>query len=108
MSVSGSFPPELGQAVIGLGLEVRVESWDTCMKRLAKRPGGGRVRLVGRVEGWYDAARISPCAGPATSNPALELLPFLRERSVSITTHRFGTPFQPAMSVVEAFTLPSE
>lgn len=104
VSVSGSFPPELGQAILGLGLEVRVESWDTCMTRLAKRPGGGRIRLVGQVEGWYDAAKVSLFAGPVTSHPTLELLPFLREQSVSISTHRFGTPFQPALRVVEALT----
>lgn len=108
VSVSGSFPPELGQAILGLGLEVRVESWDTCMTRLAKRPGGGRVRLVGRVEGWYDAAKVALFAGPVTSNPTLELLPFLREQSVAISTHRYGAPFQPALRVAAALSRPAE
>lgn len=32
-------------------------------------------------------------AGPVTTAGRVELLPFLREQAVSITTHRFGNPF---------------
>ncbi len=108
VSVSGSFPPEVGQAILSLGLEVRVESWDTCMKRLAKKPHGARVRVVGRIEGPYDAAKVAVFGGPPTSNPTLELLPFLREQSVSITMHRFGTPYATAQRVVERLKAPIE
>ncbi|WP_226930897.1 hypothetical protein [Parafrankia sp. CH37] len=31
-------------------------------------------------------------AGPVTESGRLELLPFLREQSISVTAHRFGAP----------------
>ncbi len=63
------------------------------------RAGGltGRVRLIGgdpltlakAVDGNPDVAIYS---GPVTTAGRIELLPFLREQSVSITAHRFGNP----------------
>jgi RHH-type proline utilization regulon transcriptional repressor/proline dehydrogenase/delta 1-pyrroline-5-carboxylate dehydrogenase len=57
----------------------------------------GRVRLVGgdplalatAVGGNSDVAIYS---APVTTEGRVELLPFLREQSVSITAHRFGNP----------------
>ena len=57
----------------------------------------GRVRLVGgdplalatAVGGNPDVAIYS---APVTTEGRVELLPFLREQSVSITAHRFGNP----------------
>lgn len=49
------------------------------------------------LDGDPDVAIFS---GPVTAAGRVELLPFLREQAVSITTHRFGTPF-PAMAELE-------
>jgi RHH-type proline utilization regulon transcriptional repressor/proline dehydrogenase/delta 1-pyrroline-5-carboxylate dehydrogenase len=61
----------------------------------------GRVRLLGgsaeelaRVIGGNPDVAIY--AGPITTSGRIELLPFLREQSVSITAHRFGNA-DPAM-----------
>ncbi len=80
--------PALASALGTLGVPVRVE------------PGArlsGRVRAIG-----VTAAELLLAAGgdpdlavwdsPVTAAGRLELLPFLREQSVSITAHRFGTP----------------
>jgi len=38
-------------------------------------------------------------ANEVTSAPQVELLPFLREQSVSMTAHRFGNPDAGVLSV---------
>lgn len=53
----------------------------------------GRVRLLGRgrdalVHGGID---IAVWDGPATTAGRVEILPFVHEQAVSLTTHRFGT-----------------
>ncbi|WP_375405087.1 bifunctional proline dehydrogenase/L-glutamate gamma-semialdehyde dehydrogenase [uncultured Amnibacterium sp.] len=57
----------------------------------------GRVRLVsGSASELLEAAGGDPdlaiWPGEVTTAGRLELLPFLREQSISITAHRFGTP----------------
>lgn len=57
----------------------------------------GRVRIIGgdatalatAIGGDPDVAIY---AGPVTTSGRIELLPFLREQSVTITAHRFGNP----------------
>ncbi|HZJ07629.1 MAG TPA: hypothetical protein VFD59_19530, partial [Nocardioidaceae bacterium] len=76
--------------------------WEACLRRAEKRLGG-RVRLVtaGKSEACGNA-QAAVFTQPVTGNPELELLPFLREQAVSVTTHRFGTPFDVAREVVAA------
>ncbi|WP_318255396.1 proline dehydrogenase family protein [Agrococcus baldri] len=55
-----------------------------------------RIRLIGTDAGLRPAlagnATVAVYDGPVTAEGRIELLPFLREQSVSITAHRFGTP----------------
>src|SRR5699024_650104 len=65
--------------------------------RRAARVRPARIRLLGgdpaalarELDG--DPA-VTVYAGPVTGSDRLETLPFVREQSVSITAHRFGTP----------------
>lgn len=64
---------------------------------LARVPGtdAARIRLVGGDPVALAAvldADTAIVAGPVTTSGRVELLPFLREQSVSITAHRFGNP----------------
>ncbi|HUS22881.1 MAG TPA: bifunctional proline dehydrogenase/L-glutamate gamma-semialdehyde dehydrogenase [Aeromicrobium sp.] len=76
------------------GIDHTVETSAEWLGRIAEtRPS--RVRLVGTdaaltavaVAGDPDVALYD---GPVTSSGRVELLPFLREQAVSITTHRYG------------------
>ena len=76
------------------GVEHIVETSEQWLHRVAEtRPS--RVRLLGAdlaltaaaVDGDPDVALYG---GPVTSSGRVELLPFLREQAVSITTHRYG------------------
>jgi RHH-type proline utilization regulon transcriptional repressor/proline dehydrogenase/delta 1-pyrroline-5-carboxylate dehydrogenase len=55
-----------------------------------------RIRLIGTDAGLRPAlagnATVAVYDGPVTAEGRLELLPFVREQSVSITAPRFGTP----------------
>ncbi len=56
-----------------------------------------RVRLVGGDPAGLSAVLggnpdVAIWSGPVTTSGRVELLPFLREQSVSITAHRFGNP----------------
>ncbi|MFP7834361.1 bifunctional proline dehydrogenase/L-glutamate gamma-semialdehyde dehydrogenase [Marisediminicola sp. LYQ134] len=59
--------------------------------------GGSASDLAAAVGGSPDVAIY---AGPVTTEGRIELLPFLREQSVSITAHRFGNPFAGAHEVL--------
>jgi RHH-type proline utilization regulon transcriptional repressor/proline dehydrogenase/delta 1-pyrroline-5-carboxylate dehydrogenase len=71
-----------------------IETSEQWLQRVAEtRPS--RVRLVGADAALTAAAvngdpDIALYAGPVTSSGRVELLPFLREQAVSITTHRYG------------------
>jgi RHH-type proline utilization regulon transcriptional repressor/proline dehydrogenase/delta 1-pyrroline-5-carboxylate dehydrogenase len=55
--------------------------------------GGRRIRLLGSEPGLHELApAIYVDARPACVSGRVELLRYLREQSVSITTHRFGSP----------------
>ena len=85
----------LARSPLGI-LGVKVESDDAFRARAAKGLPA-RIRLAGS-----DAASLATAldgspdtavwAGPVTTAGRIELLPFLREQSVSITAHRFGNP----------------
>jgi RHH-type proline utilization regulon transcriptional repressor/proline dehydrogenase/delta 1-pyrroline-5-carboxylate dehydrogenase len=76
------------------GVEHVVETSEQWLDRVAEtRPS--RVRLVGSDASSTAAAvggdpDVTLYAGPVTSSGRVELLPFLREQAVSITTHRYG------------------
>jgi len=53
--------------------------------------------LAAAIDGTPD---VAVWAGPVTTAGRLELLPFLREQSVSITAHRFGNPDRGMASLV--------
>ncbi|SNU01129.1 L-proline dehydrogenase [Ruaniaceae bacterium KH17] len=60
---------------------------------------GGRVRYIGTApKNTSDAVGGSPdiaiWSHAVTQAGRVELIPFLREQAVSITAHRFGTPFK--------------
>ena len=76
------------------GVDHVVETSEQWLARVAElRPS--RVRLVGADMSATAAAvggdpDVALYAGPVTSAGRVELLPFLREQAVSITTHRYG------------------
>ncbi|GHF25697.1 bifunctional proline dehydrogenase/L-glutamate gamma-semialdehyde dehydrogenase [Pseudolysinimonas yzui] len=85
----------LGRSPLGI-LGVKVESDAAFLVRAAeglpariRLIGGDRVALATALRGSPD---VAVWAGPVTGAGRIELLPFLREQSVSITAHRFGTP----------------
>ena len=76
--------------------DLHVEDEDAWLTRLAALDGG-RVRLVGaRAASTVPATRGRPDVAvwdhAVTESGRVELMPFLREQSVSVTAHRFGTP----------------
>ncbi|MFW7415124.1 bifunctional proline dehydrogenase/L-glutamate gamma-semialdehyde dehydrogenase [Demequina sp. SO4-18] len=89
-------PPEgLADALESAGVPVMRESEDDAIAAV-RASGQSRVRYVGDVaDAWRGHADIAVFDGPVTSAPQLELLPFVREQAVSLTTHRYGTPFDP-------------
>ncbi|TQL40387.1 L-proline dehydrogenase [Homoserinimonas aerilata] len=63
------------------------------------------IRLIGGDAGatatvLAAAPEVALFAGPVTTSGRLELLPFLRAQSVSITAHRYGNP-DPEMALLE-------
>ncbi|WP_241249110.1 bifunctional proline dehydrogenase/L-glutamate gamma-semialdehyde dehydrogenase [Agrococcus sp. KRD186] len=62
-----------------------------------------RIRLIGTDAGLRPAlagnATVAVYDGPVTAEGRIELLPFVREQSVSITAHRFGTPDQEMLAL---------
>lgn len=98
------------------GTTLTVEPGDVWQARLADLAAGGglglRVRILGprdqsAQERWEEASRatggspdIALYTGDVTANPHVELLPFVREQSVSVTAHRFGTPIDLAAGLL--------
>jgi RHH-type proline utilization regulon transcriptional repressor/proline dehydrogenase/delta 1-pyrroline-5-carboxylate dehydrogenase len=74
------------------GIRVLREVPDEFRARAARR-GCGRIRLLGS-EGGLDelAPTVYVDARPTVVSGRVELLRYLREQSVSITLHRFGSP----------------
>ncbi|WP_430866715.1 proline dehydrogenase family protein [Demequina aurantiaca] len=99
VSCALELPAAVLAALTLAGLEMRVEDASTLAARVAEVPGG-RVRTVGAVEpelrGRPDVAVFDT---PVSANAELEMIPFLREQAISMTAHRYGTPFAPADSV---------
>ncbi len=96
VSSASELPATLREALRGAGIDVVVEDDDAAVAR-ARAVAAGRVRLVGAVPAaWRGGADLALFDGPVTAAPELELVPFLREQAISITAHRYGTPFEAA------------
>ncbi len=116
LSTPVGLPPAVRHALAELGAIVFMESDDEWVERMRRReahpgeattadavPRPDRVRLVGpessvavlrrtlatAVEGDPD---LSIYDGEVTSAGRIELLPFVREQSITITAHRYGNP----------------
>ena len=116
LSVAEPLPPELGAALTGAGVVVAVERGRVWSARLADTaacgPQGARVRILGprtqsARERWEQACRatsgspdVALYTGAVTACPHTELLPFLREQTVSVTAHHFGTPLDLAAGLL--------
>lgn len=103
VSVPRPLPPRVGGAVAQVGA-VHVEDAAAWAVRV-RAAGAVRVRLVGgRAGDVADATGGRPDVAvwdhPVTEAGRVELLPFLREQSVSVTAHRFGTPHDVTGSVL--------
>ena len=103
-------------ALLDAGVDVDVEAPAVWEARLADLGASGelglRVRIIGPrhqsgAERWREASRatsgspdVALYTGAVTGNPHSELLPFVREQSVTVTAHRFGTPLDLAAGLL--------
>jgi RHH-type proline utilization regulon transcriptional repressor/proline dehydrogenase/delta 1-pyrroline-5-carboxylate dehydrogenase len=103
VSSSVPLPTPLVQAFDGFAPIVRVRGViiESDARFFARAQAGqlttDRVRLVGGDAAGLAAVLggnpdVAIWSGPVTTSGRVELLPFLREQSVSITAHRFGNP----------------
>ena len=92
---------ELDKNVITLlkksGVRVAIEDQDTFERRLAASPR--RVRLVGGApivdaDSAFSNCDVAVYNHEVTESGRIELLPYFKEQSVTVTGHRFGTPVQ--------------
>jgi len=77
------------------GIQPVLENQDSFERRLAASPR--RVRLVGSASAIDANSALSSCdvavyGHELTESGRIELLPYFKEQSVTITGHRFGTP----------------
>lgn len=103
VSLPSNMPRGIAKVFRRFELEVVFESTDAWLHRIqriaATDPARGpdRIRLIGTAdtETTVNAAAHSPETAiytqPVTSAGRLEMLPFIREQSVTMTAHRFGT-----------------
>lgn len=99
--LSVSVDPGAGHLLVGaltsLGISCDVVAQADWLVSMRAPGAPRRVRLIGG-----DAAEVARAvagdpdlavwAWPVTAAPRVELLPFLREQSISLTGHRFGSP----------------
>ena len=116
LSVEAPLQAGLTAAAQAAGVRVEIEPEGVWSARLAdlgtSNALGTRVRIlaprgVPEASVWEEATSLtigSPdvalYTGVVTPCPHTELLPFLREQSIAITNHRFGTPLDLAAGVV--------
>jgi RHH-type proline utilization regulon transcriptional repressor/proline dehydrogenase/delta 1-pyrroline-5-carboxylate dehydrogenase len=90
---------ELEKNIISLlkksGIRLVLENHDSFERRLAASPR--RVRLVGSASTIDANSALSSCdvavyGHELTESGRIELLPYFKEQSVTVTGHRFGTP----------------
>ncbi len=98
LSVARPLPEPIRLALAELDITISVENDSDWYERVAIGiPSLDRVRLIGgdRARLARNTAQhpeIRVWAQPVTNAGRLELLPFLREQSLSVTAHRFGMP----------------
>ena len=108
LSTPIALPFPIVAAMETAGVTIRYDddvAWQARLGRLAAQQGpdaGARVRIVAglsresEVAAAYEATGGKPdvaiYGGDVVSAGRVEMLPHLREQSVSITAHRFGTP----------------
>ena len=109
LSTGIPLPAVLTQQLVAAGVTVRQESDGEWLENAAAwavaEPLGARVRLVGSSHGKLAQAidglpDIAIYSGPVTRSGRVEMLPFVHEQAVSITAHRFGTPFRLSEGVI--------
>ena len=116
LSVADELPAELADALAAADVDVEVEApgvWSARLADLAASEALGlRVRVLGPREEtaesrWREASRLtngSPdialYTGSVTACPHTEMLVFLREQAVAVTSHRFGTPLDLAADLL--------
>jgi RHH-type proline utilization regulon transcriptional repressor/proline dehydrogenase/delta 1-pyrroline-5-carboxylate dehydrogenase len=86
-------PQKLLNYLKSLGAKVVIEGEVTWLMALAKKPH--RVRVYGPVDlvnPSLGSVDIATYTSEPTESGIIELLPFFKEQTVSITAHRFGNP----------------
>jgi RHH-type proline utilization regulon transcriptional repressor/proline dehydrogenase/delta 1-pyrroline-5-carboxylate dehydrogenase len=86
-------PDRLADFLRASGIKLSLESEATWLAGLSTRPR--RVKIYGKVDGSHPALAnvdVASYLGEPTESGIIELLPFYKEQSVSITAHRFGNP----------------
>ncbi|WP_035758461.1 proline dehydrogenase family protein [Granulicoccus phenolivorans] len=94
VSVPRELPPALDTLLrLDTAITLTVED-EAAFRAGVTRRGDTRVRLVGRPDQPVEVSHpsLARYAGAVVSAGEVELLPFLREQSISATAHRFGTP----------------
>jgi len=91
-------PAELEAHLTRLGLTWVVEDDDAWLGRILTL-SEARVRAIGHIPPRARTAAVAIYDDPVTYSARLELFPFLREQSISMTAHRFGTPSDLAHTV---------
>lgn len=98
ISLAGEIPPPLVRWLDLQGVASAVEDAGQWAARVAVLAGiGGRIRLLegdrlAVAEACSGSPAVAVHAGEVLSSGRIEGLVFLREQSVSVTAHRFGTP----------------
>jgi RHH-type proline utilization regulon transcriptional repressor/proline dehydrogenase/delta 1-pyrroline-5-carboxylate dehydrogenase len=99
VSTATALPASVSRWAEGSAVVIAEEDASAWAARAARlvETGGGRIRLVGGDAATTAAATggspaVAVYSTPVLSAGRIELLPFLREQAVSISSHRFGTP----------------
>ena len=122
MSTPTALPRALHQVLRELGVAEAVESDAAWRSRVvasgaavAQGEVSERIRLIGgdagalaralqgdapRADTPGDRPDVTVFSGAVTASGRVELLPFLREQSISITNHRFGAPTRLTADVI--------
>lgn len=95
VSTDSALPDRFETLLAALGVTATVQPDQEWYDNLTQGPAV-RIRLIGAAAASVLAAAqgrpdVAVYCQPVTESGVLEMLPFLREQAISITTHRFGT-----------------